>query len=157
MFGDPINSVDVTGLATVVGKANNPYTQKLKTALAKVRKELQNNPSPKCDACFQAQPNPAFKDWRTALLTDGGPPYIHAADKPSGVSTGTAAYSQKGAPFDRMFIFKDFIDKSPINAKIPSVTVHELGHLARQDTKDNDPSQFFNDCICGSLTPGAYQ
>jgi RHS repeat-associated protein len=153
-FGDPINLIDPTGLATIVGRPKSPYTQRLKDALEFFRKELRDNPSPQCDAYFQAQPNPEFKDFRKALLTDGGPPYIRAADKPRGVSGDTAAYSQQGAPWTYMTIFKDFMDKNRIGNEVPSVILHELGHLARQDTTDNEPQQFFDACVCGSINPG---
>lgn len=155
VFGDPINSIDPTGLATVLGKASNPYTQKLKNALERVRKELRDNPSPACDAYFQAQTNPAFKDFRAALLAEGGPPYIMALDKPQGVGSDTAAYAPPREPFQHMVIFKDFLDKNPIGNAVPSVIMHELGHLARKDTRDNEPQDFFKACTCGSLNPGS--
>jgi len=151
---DPVNSIDPTGLATIVAGPKSPYKQKLKIALEKLRKELANNPSPACDAYFQAQPNQAFQDFRKALMSDQGPPYIHAADRPQKLSTDVSAYSQKGGTFDHMFIFKDFIDKNPINMEVASVILHELGHLARQDTTDNEPENFFQDCRCGNLNPG---
>ncbi len=155
VLSDPLNAFDSSGLATIMGSDKSPYTQRLKDALDFLRKELTRYPSPKCDAYFQGQPNPAFKDFRKALLAETGPPYIQAVDRPTGVSSDVAAYSQKASPFQYMFIMKDFMDKNPIGPEVPSVILHELGHLAREDTTKNEPLQFFSDCRCGpSINPG---
>lgn len=79
---------------------------------------------------------------------------VHAVDRKRGTPFDVAAYSQNGGAFEHMYIFKDFIDKHPIGDDVAGVILHERGHLARKDTKDNEPKNFFTACQCGTIDPG---
>jgi hypothetical protein len=113
-----------------------------------VKSALDNKKNCKCVQFF-SDLGVDIKTW----ASPGGPPYI-----------GTRTYSrpdlggnaQAGAPFRYLWINETLFSK-PNPCGLGSVLLHEMGHLARQDTFDNEPPDFFKRCAMGCISPGSWR
>ena len=104
-----------------------------------------------------------FSDRNADLPTwtqKGGPPYIRPMNEDQireAKKKGTVcSFAQKGPPFQYFWVNPDCF-KKPNPCKLASLLLHEMGHLARQDTTDNEPGDFFKDCNLGCARPGDYR
>jgi hypothetical protein len=157
VFGNPIAWDDALGLFTVVG-ASPSEKKAIEAAFALIRSEMAKNNCGDCKKYFASQPN--LQDIDQWTQPGGPPPYVSTTVRPANISGDIFGYSQHAAPFSYTWLFKD--DFFPSTKRLSpcdlaSLIVHEAGHLARRDTTDNEPSDFFTKCQFGCIKPRKYQ
>ncbi len=151
--GHPLIAVDPLGLYESRG-ATHGQKQAIDEAMRVMREEMAKARNKKaCDRCVQ---------YFSKLLADveawampGGPPYIVPQSRPRGIPITVGGYSQTKAPWEYIFIFDDRLGARALKpCELASDILHEMGHLARNDSTDNEPPLFFNACRIGCLNPG---
>ena len=151
--GDPIDASDPLGLYTVIGPPD--FQQSVDGAMGRIADAIQNNKNPQCCKYFSDR-NIDLPTW----TQKGGAPYIvkmNEAQIRAAEKKGTVcSYAQQGSPFLYFWVNPNCF-KKPNPCKLASLLLHEMGHLARQDTTDNEPSDFFKDCNLGCASPGDYR
>lgn len=83
-----------------------------------------------------------------AWLAPGVPPYVVAKrlNTPSRRSIEPVCGGAQGQPpFEVLFVDKRCF-RQPQICDLASLILHEIGHLARRDTRDNEPPGFFAAC-----------
>ena len=154
--GNPVLLADPFGLYTVVS-ASSAERARFEAAMQLLQKELAKDKCGECKKYFSSQPHLNDLDqW----VQPGGPPYLNAIARPSAAPSDAKAYSQKGAPWTYSWFFKDNFPPSRralSPCDLASLILHEIGHLARQDTTDNEPSDFFKACKFGCVNPGRWR
>ncbi|HET7436021.1 MAG TPA: RHS repeat-associated core domain-containing protein [Thermoanaerobaculia bacterium] len=152
----PSAVTDPLGLYTVLGSASPGEKARIDEAIRTLLSELANNTTG-CSSCQQYfQGLKQFTNLK-AWMQPGGPPYIGVITPPSGVSG--AAHSQKAAPWWYTWLYRR--NFTPGNyllspCRLASLILHEVGHLARNDTVDNEPPEFFQKCRFGCINPGEW-
>lgn len=145
----PLNATDPLGLYTAQGDAR--FKREVDDAFDRIRRGLENAKDDCCDKYFSDR-GIQLGDW----TEPGGPPYIRQASRRGSTRGGkVCGWAQKGPPFIYAFVNWDCF-RTPDPCLLASVILHEMGHLARQDTQDNEPSDFFKTCRLpgGCVNPG---
>ncbi|HEU4890869.1 MAG TPA: RHS repeat-associated core domain-containing protein [Vicinamibacterales bacterium] len=146
---DPINNSDPLGLYTVTTK-DRILSAQVDSAMDLIRKELEKKSGCKCVDYFKDL-DVTVKTW----ASKGGPPYISTRTDLAGDIGGIA---QNGAPWTYMWLNTNRAITERMNpCTLGSILLHEMGHLARKDTKDNEPNDFFNKCRMGCIAPGSWR
>ncbi len=149
----PLIAVDPLGLYET-RNATPGQKQAIDDAMRVLREEMAKRKNQKaCDRCEQ---------YFAHLLTDleewtrpGGPPYITPKSRPNSTPKTVGGYSQSKAPWEYIFLFDDRLGPRVLKpCELASDILHEMGHLARNDSTDNEPPFFFNACRIGCLDPG---
>lgn len=148
----PLTSSDPLGLFQVFG--SRPFRGKVESAMARLDQDLAK---PEAECCRQY-----FSDLGVDLdewIQQGGKPFIRDADVKT--ARDMARQSQCGGaqprpPFLWVFVRPDCFRK-PDPCGMASLLLHEFGHLARKDTKENEPSDFFEACSFGCIRPGDFR
>lgn len=119
---------------------------------------IRDNITKKGDECcaeYFASRNQDLAEW----LSPGGPPYITQARGATAKGmqrVSACGQSQKASPFTYMFLNPGCF-RRPDPCKLASIIMHEMGHLARQDTTDNEPEDFFRICSAACVKPGRFR
>jgi len=154
VLNNPINFTDPSGLIKVMTQ-NPVYKSRLEDAIKKLREQVMKNNCDKCRQYFLNSPNNAMQDIDQWLFNDNGPPYIMVRDRKRTDPKDAMAFSQNSEPFWNITFFTDYLNspKNAIGCGIPSIILHEAGHLAQKDTRDTDSERddFFKDCSFGCI------
>jgi RHS repeat-associated protein len=137
---NPISASDPLGLYTVLTK-DPAFRQQVDAGFGKIQEGLG---SPTCCSRYFSGRGVDLATW----TQPGGPPYILRAEgklRREMKRRKVCGAAQKGAPFQYFWLNPDCF-KTPDPCKIASLLMHEMGHLARQDTADNEPADFFTAC-----------
>ncbi len=149
----PLVSADPLGLYETRG-ATRGQKQAIDEAMRVMREEMAKFKNQKaCNRCVQyfAHLVTDLEEW----AKPGGPPYITPQVRPHGTPISVGGYSQKQAPWEYLFIFDDRLGPRALKpCELASDILHEMGHLARNDSTDNEPQFFFDACRIGCLNPG---
>lgn len=133
---EPANSSPLLG-------ANQELRGWVQDALGTIQLHLGASPSGACRRYF-GHLDFDLEEW----LVSNGPPYIVpvALDRHRRRSWHQAcAVAESRPPFSHLLLNKHcFQQKSACD--LASLILHELGHLARHDTRDNEPADFFASC-----------
>ena len=109
---------------------------------------------PKCRAYFERL-GVDIEAW----LAPNQPPYVipRRLHVPSGRSIEPVCGGAQGQPpFEFLFVDKRCF-RGPDICALASLLLHEMGHLARRDTRDNEPPEFFAACRLSScVNPARY-
>jgi len=128
------------------------FARRVENAINLLRKQAGSSPT--CLAYFE-QLGVDLGDW----LAPGSPPYI-VPRKLDFFSRGNTrpvcGGAQSRPPFELIFIDKRCFRHLRV-CDLASLLLHELGHLARRDTRDNEPSDFFAGCrLSTCIDPARY-
>lgn len=129
------------------------FAQRIERAAEGIRQQLRT--SPVCRDYFH-QLGVDVDAW----LDTNQPPYViprrlHTVQRNEGGPICGAA--QATPPFRFLFIDWHCFPR-PRLCDLASLILHELGHLARQDTEDHEPRAFFMACRLSScIDPGRYR
>ena len=156
--GRPLTAIDPLGLYHIQS-ATEGQAAAIRRAMEVLQKLLEDEDTKsKCDPCrdyFRKQAAEALRDL-DSWTREGGPPYIRVETRPSGVGSRTKAASRRTTPY--MIIYDDnFLPRSMRDCELASLILHEAGHLARQDTGDNEPAEFFKKCRIDCVDPGRFK
>jgi RHS repeat-associated protein len=153
-MGTPLTNVDPLGLYTVL-KASPGEKVRIDNAIQKLLQEMTNSPDGCKDCVDYFKGLNQFTDIK-AWTQQGGAPYLRVLQTPAG---GGRAHSQKGSPWTYTFLYENNFPPSASQlseCRLASLILHEVGHLARQDTTDNEPQEFFSKCQFGCINPGEW-
>ncbi|MEM9597591.1 MAG: hypothetical protein AAGD06_25210 [Acidobacteriota bacterium] len=65
--------------------------------------------------------------------------------------------AQAREPFERIYVDPSCF-RGPRSCELASLLLHEMGHLARRDTRDNEPRDFFDACrLSFCVDPARFQ
>lgn len=150
--GNPVRFVDPLGLYTAQG--NPRFKREVADAMRRIRDGLDDQDAECCTQYFEDR-GIDIEQW----LEPGGPPYIREGrSEEFRTASGAKACGkpQTGPPFSYMWVNWEDCFRTPDPCLLSSTILHEIGHLARQDTDvDNEPSDFFKPCtLDGCTQPG---
>ncbi|MCG8459182.1 MAG: hypothetical protein MI919_23140 [Holophagales bacterium] len=125
--------------------------------VAEAAEELRTHlaDAPACRLYFQSL-GVDLEDW----LSPGGPPYV--VPRPLGRFSGRhreriCGGAQNRRPFEKVFVDWRCFRGTQL-CELASLLLHELGHLARRDTTDHEPPDFFDACRLGPcIDPARYE
>ena len=138
---NPLRFSDPLGLYTVSGPPD--FKRNVEHGFQRIEDGL-DRPQGECCADYFGARGIDLNEW----VTPGGPPHVRAATgkllrKMNEVNV--CGVAQAGSPFTYYWVNPDCF-KRPDPCAMASLLMHEMGHLARQDTADNEPRDFFDAC-----------
>jgi hypothetical protein len=117
-----------------------------------IREGLADQKDSNCCGGYFEHKGVDIEAWTSA----GGAPYF-VQRKREGSKFGRACgFAQKAAPFTYVHVNWDCFQKTGV-CSLASFLLHEMGHLARKDTHDNEPAGFFEVCDLGCADAGDFQ
>jgi RHS repeat-associated protein len=151
---NPLVFTDPFGLYTTHGSGG--FKKRVDDGFAEIKKGLDQAVDDCCEQYFTNLGVP-LRDW----VTPGGPPYVREANanqKKALRAQDACGFAQKGTPFTYFWIDPDCRSlRKPSPCAFASILLHEIGHLARKDTTDNEPPDFFKICRLGCVRPGDFR
>ena len=140
LFAGPVTFADGGGFSRT--DDHGEFARRVDRAVDLIREQALEMPT--CQAYF-ARLGVDLEAW----LAPNRPPYV----KPKSLNV---AFSRRSAepvcggaqgrpPFEFLFVDKSCFRGRDVCA-LASLILHELGHLARRDTRDNEPPEFFVAC-----------
>lgn len=128
------------------------FSERLEAATELIRQQTLDSPT--CHAYFRRH-GADLDRWLTPDL----PPYVvlRSLDAPfSRQSESICGAAQNRAPFEVLFIDPSCFRGRGI-CDLASLLLHEMGHLARRDTSDQEPPDFFIACrLSRCVDPSRY-
>ena len=134
------------------GVRDGEFAQHMDEAVALLREQLFAIPS--CGAYFER-----LGVDLDAWLSPNLPPYVvprKLSIVPRRSISPVCGGAQGRPPFEFLFVDKGCFRGREI-CELASLLLHELGHLARRDTRDNEPPEFFVVCrLSACIDPARY-
>lgn len=130
------------------------FPGRLERAVEEIREHVRSAPA--CHAYFDAQ-GVDLDAW----LEPGMPPYVvprqlRRPGRLPGRSDRVCGAAQGGPPFEWVYVDAECF-RHPRLCDLASLILHEMGHLARRDTRDREPREFFRACrLSACVDPGRY-
>lgn len=126
------------------------FRRRVRRAAARVADELKTARGASCRDYFAEQGIDVL-----AWLELAGPPYFKEVE-PRRLDR-TCAWSQPSPPFEWVFVCSLCLyERDP--CPLGSLLLHELGHLARRDSHDNEPTDFLVRCrVSSCIDVGRYR
>lgn len=150
--GNPIQFADPLGLYTASGSGR--FKRRIEDGFDKIKRGL-DDPDNECCKKYFMDLNVDIDAW----INPGGAPYVLEATgqlKRALNRINACGKAQEGAPFTYLWITPDCF-RRPGPCEVASILMHEMGHLARKDTTDNEPQDFFTACRFGCVRPGDFR
>ncbi len=123
------------------GVHDSEFASYLEQAAGLIREQMLEVPS--CRAYFKR-----FGVDLGTWLEPSEPPYVVSrrfAALPWRNTSPICGGAQGRPPFEFLFVDKGCFRGRDV-CELASLLLHEMGHLARRDTRDNEPSEFFAVC-----------
>jgi Zn-dependent protease with chaperone function len=146
---NPVNAVDPLGLYTAFG--DERFKREVDEAFRRIRGGLERDEN--CCARYFSDRGIDLGAW----ALPGGPPYIHQRPRAPRNRPSACGWAQASPEFEHMFVNWGCF-RRPDPCRLASLIMHEMGHLARQDTEKNEPPDFFRVCnLDGCVAPGRFR
>ncbi len=156
---NPVSFADPLGLYTSYGSPS--FKRKVDNAMKTIRKGIDRQKKKKknkgvscCETYFSDRGLNLDK-----MTQPGGAPHIREAT--AGMLKGlkkknACGTAQTSNPWIWLFVNPECYRK-PDPCGFASNILHEMGHLARKDTTDNEPNDYFKACNLGCAAAGNYR
>jgi len=149
--GNPIVNTDPLGL--YVASGSKKFREFLDNAFQSISEHLKNDESRCCQEYFESF-DVDIEEW----ARPGGLPYVVEAPKSAFAGSKTICGKPHTKPPYTHIFLNETCTELPDTCKIASALMHEIGHLARRDTHDNEPPEFFKKCnLGGCVRPGRFR
>jgi len=130
------------------------YREMVHRSLRLLERVFSSAPGSRCAKYFQG------KGWQTSGGLWNGTTLVIFTNQPfSGPEVWAQASNE--APWSVMYLNPDRLaarGSTPLDeCSLASVILHELGHLARKDANDNEPTEFFQACRVHCINPGRWR
>ncbi|MBI2569487.1 MAG: RHS repeat-associated core domain-containing protein [Candidatus Schekmanbacteria bacterium] len=155
--GDPINLTDVTGYYSIPTGTDPAIEERIHDAMTELREQMASTSCISCKEYFAKANNPQLKNMEEWTKNNGQPPYFMIKDRESTTEKDIKGHAQKTMAFTNIYLFRDIFTGPMSPCTLASILLHEGGHLARMDTVENEPADFFNTCRIGCVLPGRFR